>query len=219
MIDRNTIIEQVLEHKVIAILRGFNQEQLYRIMDALYEGDIRMAEITFDQSGKTSEEQTAEYIGNLSKKFAGRMHIGAGTVMTARQVELAVGAGAEFIISPDTCREVIEKTVELGAVSMPGSFSPTEAANAKRWGADFVKLFPIAELGTAHLKNIAAPLSHIRFLAVGGVDAHNLTDYLRAGAVGVGVATSMVDRRAVEAGDFETVTKQARLYHDLAMSV
>ena len=130
--------------------------------------------------------------------------------MTETQVEYAYRAGAEFIISPDCYENVIKKTKELGMVSIPGAFTPTEAANAHRYGADFVKLFPNSEVNLSYLKALIAPLSHIKFLAVGGVNANNLKDYIAAGAKGVGVATAIADKKAIIAGDYEKITQLAK---------
>ncbi|MBR4012823.1 MAG: 2-dehydro-3-deoxyphosphogluconate aldolase, partial [Clostridia bacterium] len=157
-------------------------------------------------------------IRTLTDAFEGRVLVGAGTVMSTEQVELAYKAGAKYIISPDSCREVIEGTVELGMVSIPGVFTPTEAANAHRWGADFVKLFPNSEVNISYLKCLTVPLSHIRFLAVGGVNADNLADYLSAGAVGVGVATSIVNKKLIAEEKYDEITKLA-LAHTKAAGI
>ena len=148
----------------------------------------------------------------MKEKFEGRIRIGAGTVMTEKQVELAYNAGAEFIISPDCYENVIRKTRELGMVSIPGVFTPTEAANAYRFGADFAKLFPNSELNLSYLKAVMAPLSHIKFLAVGGVDHENMKAYLDAGAKGIGVATAIINKDAILAGNYEEITRRARLF-------
>ncbi len=102
--------------------------------------------------------------------------------MSEEQVETAANAGAQFIISPDCYEPVIKKIRELGLVSMPGCLTPTEAAMAHRWGADFVKLFPNSEFKLSYLKALIAPLSHIKFLSVGGVNENNLRDFIDAGA-------------------------------------
>ena len=214
-ISREAVIDAILEHKIIVILRGLSQDVLIPTVEAMEKGGIRLVEVTFDQSGKISDEQTAANIALLSKTFAGRVHIGAGTVMSREQVKLAADAGAEYIISPDACEEVIRYTRELGLVSLPGVFTPTEAANAHRWGADFVKLFPNSELKISYLKALTVPLSHIKFLAVGGVDPSNLTEYLAAGAKGVGVATAIADKKAIFAGDYEEVTRRAKAFTEL----
>lgn len=211
-ISREAVIDAILEHKIIVILRGLSQDVLIPTVEAMEKGGIRLVEVTFDQSGKISDEQTAANIALLSKTFAGRVHIGAGTVMSREQVKLAADAGAEYIISPDACEEVIRYTRELGLVSLPGVFTPTEAANAHRWGADMVKLFPNSELSLSYLKALLAPLCHIRFLAVGGVNEKNMKDYLEAGASGIGVATAIVNKKLIAEGKFDAITELARAY-------
>ena len=215
---REQIISNIERSKIVVIMRGMTTEQLVKTVDAMEKGGIRLVEVTFDQSKKIPDEQTAENIRVLSETFEGRVMVGAGTVMSVEQVELACKAGAKFIISPDAYEPVIRRTVELGRVSMPGIFTPTEAANAYRWGADFVKLFPNSEMKVSYLKCLVVPLSHIRFLAVGGVNADNIKEYLDAGAKGVGVATSIVNKKLIAEGNYEEITKLA-LAHTRAAGI
>ena len=215
MLNRTEIIKDVEQNKIIVILRGLNTEQLINTVEAMARGGIKLVEVTFDQSGAISDEETASNIRTLANHFAGRVRMGAGTVMTEKQVQLAYEAGAEFIISPDCFEPVIKKTRELGMVSMPGAFTATEAANAHRYGADFVKLFPNSEMKVTYLKALIAPLSHIKFLAVGGVNAENLLDYINAGAKGIGVATAIANKKDIFAGDFDAVTRRAKEFTDL----
>ena len=212
MLNRNEIIKDIEENKIIVIMRGFSTEQLIASVDAMEKGGIRLVEVTFDQTGATSDDTTAAYIRTLKKHFEGRVRVGAGTVMTEKQVEMAYNAGAEFIISPDCYEAVIKRTRELGMVSIPGAFTPTEAANAHRFGADFVKLFPNSEVKVSYLKALVAPLSHIKFLAVGGVNHENMAEYFAAGAKGIGVATAIADKKSIFAGDYEDITRRARLF-------
>lgn len=212
MLNRKEIINDIEINKIIVIMRGFTEEQLVNSVEAMEKGGIKLVEVTFDQTGKVGDEVTALYIHTLKKRFDGRVRIGAGTVMTESQVEIAYKAGAEFIISPDSYEGVIRKTRELGMVSIPGAFTPTEAANAHRYGADFVKLFPNSEVNISYLKALAVPLSHIKFLAVGGVNADNMQEYLAAGAKGIGVATAIADKKSIFAGDYEDITRRAKLF-------
>lgn len=212
MLNRDAIIQDVEQNKIIVIMRGFTTQQLIGAVDAMEKGGIRLVEVTFDQTGAVPDEVTAGNICALKERFSGRVRVGAGTVMTETQVELAHQAGAEFIISPDCYEPVIRKTRELGMVSMPGVFTPSEAANAHRYGADFVKLFPNSEVKSSYLKALAVPLSHIKFLAVGGVTHENMQEYLKAGAKGIGVATAIADKKAIFAGDYEEITRRARLF-------
>jgi 2-dehydro-3-deoxyphosphogluconate aldolase/(4S)-4-hydroxy-2-oxoglutarate aldolase len=212
MLNREEIIRDIEENKIIVIMRGFTTEQLICAVDAMEKGGIRLVEVTFDQTGSISDETTASYIRALKENFEGKVRIGAGTVMTEAQAELAFAAGAEFIISPDSYEPVIRRTRELGMVSIPGVFTPTEAANAHRFGADFVKLFPNSEVEISYLKALAVPLSHTKFLAVGGVNHENMMDYFKAGAKGIGVATAIADKKAIFAGDYEEITRRAKLF-------
>lgn len=207
---KENIISAVEREKVIVIVRGIAKEKLIPLAQAMYDGGVRLLEITYDASGKTSDEETAASIKMLSDHFEGRMYIGAGTVLKATQVELTAKAGGKFIISPDTNKAVIEKTGELGLVSMPGALTPTEIADAHRYGADFVKLFPVSTFGPEYVKALKAPLSHIKLLAVGGVDEKNIADYAKAGACGFGIGSNIVNKKLIDAGQFDKITELAR---------
>ena len=212
-INRSAVIDTLLESKILLIVRGYTAGQLVRIGEAAYAGGIREMEVTFDQRKIVPDSETARMITALAEAFRGRMHVGAGTVMTPEQVRIAGEAGAEFIVSPDSCEPVIAETRRLGLVSMPGAFTATEAAMAHRWGADFVKLFPGGALGPKYLKDLATPLSHIRFLAVGGVTLENIRAYGQAGAKGYGISTGIIRREWVEAEDYAAITGQTRRYY------
>lgn len=209
--NRENVIKAVEEHKIIVILRGLDLNELRGCVRAIREGGIRCCEVTYDSKGNPTDEVTASYIKALVEEFPD-MHIGAGTVLTERQVELTAAAGGEYIISPDTNVDVIRKTRELGLVSMPGALTPSEATLANRTGADFVKLFPNGEMKPSYIKAVAVPLSHIRFLAVGGVNENNAAEYLRSGAVGIGVANGIINKEMIKAGKFAELTALARKY-------
>ncbi len=211
---KTEIIRAIEDYKIIAILRRIYMKDFLQTVDALYKGGIRLMEVTFDQAGGFSEETTVEQIKLIKSHYNGQVLAGAGTVMNTRQVRAAYEAGAGYIISPNTSREVIEETVRLGLVSMPGALTPTEIQNAHEWGADFVKVFPADDLGPAYIKGISAPLNHIKLIAVGGISADNLTDYIKAGAVGVGVASSLVNRSLIDSGQFDSLTGLARKFTD-----
>lgn len=207
---REQVIKSIEKEKIVVIVRGVARENLIPLTQAMYEGGIRLLEITYDATGKTTDAETAANIEMLAKHFEGRMYIGAGTVIRPVQVELTAKAGGKFIISPDTNKEIIEKTRELGLVSMPGALTPTEIADASRFGADFVKLFPVSTFGTEYVKAVKAPLSHVKLLAVGGIDEKNIADYAKAGACGFGVGSNIVNKKLIEAGEFGKITELAK---------
>ena len=207
---REQIIQEVLQHKVIAIVRGVYGEDCIKLAQALWEGGIRLLEVTFNQQDKSQWEKTLKSIRCLNETLGDRMRFGAGTVTSVELVRLAKEAGASFIVSPDTCEEVIRETVALGMVSMPGALTPTEVLTAHRSGADFVKLFPAGELGSGYLKAVRAPLNHVRLLAVGGVDEKNAAEFIQAGAVGVGAGGKLVNKQWIAEGNWEQITLHAR---------
>lgn len=208
----NDLTSLIKKEKLIVIVRGVEKDKLIPLAEAMAAGGIRLLEITFDATGKVSDEETAARIRMLVSHFGDRLAVGAGTVLTEKQVTLTKEAGGRFIISPDTCEDVIRKTKALGMLSMPGALTPSEITAAHRAGADFVKLFPVTSLGTAYVKAVKAPLSHIPLLAVGGVDETNMADYLKAGVAGFGVGSNIIDKAALADGDYEKITALAEKY-------
>lgn len=207
---RNHIINEVLDKKVVAIVQGVYAEDCVRLAQALYEGGITLLEVTFDQSNPAIWHRTTDTISLLNQTLGDKMTFGAGTVTSVELVNLARDAGAKFIVSPDAQEDVIKATVEAGMVSMPGALTPTEVTSAHRWGADFVKLFPVTGLGAAYIKAIRGPLNHIRLLAVGGVSEKNVKEFLQAGCVGVGVGGQLVNKQWVAEGAFDKITAFAK---------
>ena len=209
---REKIIQKILDKKAIAIVRGVYDEDCVKLAAALADGGIELLEVTFDQRSAEERQRTCDTIRALNAELGGRMAFGAGTVTTVEMVEMAKEAGAKFIISPDTNEAVIKATVAAGMVSVPGALTPTEIAHAHNCGADFVKLFPANAMGPAYLKAICAPLSHVRILAVGGVDERTVNDYLAAGAVGAGVASCLFRKEWIQAGEWERITDAAKAF-------
>ena len=209
---RERIIQEILDKKIISIVRGVEPDKMVRIAEALYEGGVTMIEVTFNQKNPASWQETADSIAAIKAAMGDKMFVGAGTVTSVELVDMAANAGAGYIISPDTDPDVIARTRELGLVSLPGAYTPTEAKQAHNAGADFVKLFPCVGDAPAYLKALCAPLSHIQFLAVGGVTADNAADFLKAGAVGIGVGSSLVNKKWADAGEFWKITEEAKRF-------
>lgn len=196
-------------NKVIAILRGVDPDKVLPVAEALYAGGIRLLEITFIQNAPDRFSETTAAIHQLHEHFNGKMLIGAGTVLSVEQLEMARDAGAAFMIAPDTNIEVIKRAKELGMVAIPGAMTPSEIMTAYNNGADYVKVFPAADLGTSYIKAIKGPISHIPMMAVGGVDVSNAADFMKAGMCGLGVGGTLVDKKAIAAGEYEKLTAVA----------
>lgn len=211
----NAVIDTIKKYKVIAIVRNVAPDNILETARALFDGGIRLMEVTFNQSSSTCEEDTQKSIRTISENFGDKVCVGAGTVMTEKQVEAAVNAGAKYIISPNTDADVIRKTKELGAVSIPGVFSPSEITAAYKMGADFVKIFPADVLGVSYIKAVTSPISHIPILAVGGINEENLAEYMRTGICGVGVGSNLVNNKLISQGKFSELTKLAEKYTNI----
>ena len=195
-------------------MRGIHPDMIIPAAQALYNGNIRLIEVTFDQASANCERETAKAIASLYRHFGDKLLVGAGTVMNTSQVEAAVNAGAKYIISPNTDIEVIKKTVSMKAVSIPGALSPTEIAMAYSAGADFVKIFPAGEFGIGYFKAVKAPLNHIPLIAVGGIDENNMNDFFAAGAAGIGVGSNIVNKKLINEGKFKELALLARKYQE-----
>ena len=204
--------ELIQTERMIVIVRGVKSEQLIPLAEAMYAGGVRLLEVTYTASGKVSDEETVKNIGDLVKHFGDRMQIGAGTVLTEKQVALTAAAGGKYVISPNANPAVIKATKAAGLISIPAAYTPTEIEAAYECGADFVKLFPVTSLGPAYVKAVRGPLNHIPLLAVGGVDLSNLADYAKAGVSGFGIGGNIVDKKMLDAGDYAAITALAERY-------
>jgi 2-dehydro-3-deoxyphosphogluconate aldolase/(4S)-4-hydroxy-2-oxoglutarate aldolase len=178
--------DKLIAAKVIAIVRG-DYAGVYRPMvDALLAGGVRAIEITLNSSG------ALEAIHMLADEYGDQALVGAGTVLETKQVAQVKEAGGTFIVCPHTDEAIIRAALDLGLEPTPGALTPSEIMAAHRAGARLIKLFPATLGGVDYLKQIRAPLNHIQFIPTGGIDASNAVDYLRAGAVAVGVGSSLV---------------------------
>ncbi|GAU75554.1 bifunctional 4-hydroxy-2-oxoglutarate aldolase/2-dehydro-3-deoxy-phosphogluconate aldolase [Fusibacter sp. 3D3] len=199
------VINWVEKYKIIAIFRDVDRSNLIETCKALYEGGIRLMEITFNQSSENGKEETYESIKMLDQALGNKVCIGAGTVMTLEQVDLAVKAGAKYIISPNFDKSVVERSVELGVVAIPGVMTPSEITNAYQAGASFAKVFPAGNFGADYIKAIKSPMSHIPLLAVGGIDEKNAKSFIEAGCLGVGIGSSLVNKELIKDKQFDAL--------------
>lgn len=216
---REETMKWVEREKIIAIVRGVEPEKCLKVADALYEGGIRLMEVTFNQKDPASFADTAAAIKAIGEKYEGKMLVGAGTVTTVELVEIAAAAGAKYMISPDVNEDVIRRTRELGLVSMPGAFTPTEILTAHRAGADYVKVFPAGEMGPSYMKAVRAPISHVKLLAVGGINEKNAADFLKTGVYGLGIGGNLANKSWIDAGEFDKLTETAKNLVEIVKTV
>ena len=209
-IVREDIIKRVKDKKIVVIVRGVYGQNCLNLVKALYEGGIELIEVTFDQSSEENQAKTVSTIKLINETMQGKVIMGAGTVTSLSMLNEAYNAGAKFIVSPDTNPEIIKATVQKGMVSMPGAMTPTEILTAYNSGADFVKVFPVLNLGFAYIKAVRGPFNNIPLLAVGGVNENNVGEFIKAGAVGAGVGGNLVNKEWIKNGEFEKITALAK---------
>jgi 2-dehydro-3-deoxyphosphogluconate aldolase/(4S)-4-hydroxy-2-oxoglutarate aldolase len=183
-----TDLERILHHQLVCILRGADTAKVMQIVQMLYDGGIRLVEITMNSPNPLAS------IEKLSEAFSGKMLIGAGTVLNTAMAKDAIAAGAKFIISPTVNSETIRCTKAQDVVSIPGAYTPTEILTAFEAGGDIIKVFP-ARGNVDYLKDIQAPLPHIPLMPTGGITPENIVSFKKAGAVAFGIGSSIVDMK------------------------
>ena len=195
---------------IVAIIRGFEPETCLRLAEAYRKGGIDRVEVTFNQKAPDTWKDTAAAIRSIKDRFAADMKVGAGTVLTEDQLKICEDAGGEFMVTPNTNPSLIRKCVADGLQAMPGALTPSEAVEAWNAGASYVKIFPAGSLGPGYIKAIMAPLSHIPFLAVGGIGPDNIADFIKAGCVGAGVGGNLTNKEWIKAGEWDKITAVAK---------
>jgi 2-dehydro-3-deoxyphosphogluconate aldolase/(4S)-4-hydroxy-2-oxoglutarate aldolase len=195
---------QIRQTGIIAIIRGdFPFERLLAIAGAIAEGGVSVVEVTLNSRG------ALEGIAALRRQAGDDMLIGAGTVRTLEEVNAALDAGAQFLVSPNFDPASVARSQEVGVLHLPGVFTASEAQTAYAAGCQMVKLFPADALGPRYLKALRAPLNDIDFVPTGGIEAANIVEYVRAGAVAFGVGSSLVKSADQDLADLRE--KAARL--------
>jgi 2-dehydro-3-deoxyphosphogluconate aldolase/(4S)-4-hydroxy-2-oxoglutarate aldolase len=204
--SRDTILRRILDCGIVAVVRAESGESLVKVVQALAEGGVTAAEITF------TVPDAIDVIRQVRKEVGDAVVLGAGTVLDAETARVALLAGAEYIVAPTVNLEVIRLCRRYDKAVMPGALTPTEVLTAWEAGADVVKIFPADVGGPAYLKALRGPLPQVRMMPTGGVDLNTAESFLKAGACCLGVGGSLVEARAVAAGDFVRIGDLARQY-------
>lgn len=198
-----TTISQILQSKIVAIIRGANPDDVPAIANALFEGGVKVLEITLNSPKALS------VIEELSVKMKDKILVGAGTVLDAASAVDAISAGANFIISPTLDFYTIQITKTYGAVSIPGAYTPTEVLAAFKNGADIIKVFPACN--PQYIRDLRGPLSQIPLMPTGGVNLANIKEFHNAGGVVFGIGSALVNaNHPVTAKSLQQLTQRAR---------
>lgn len=199
-------IQLIRETGIVAIVRGTGIDSLLKVAESLKEGGVRVIEVTLNTPG------AIEMIGELVKKYGNEMLIGAGTVLDPETARLVILAGAKFVLGPTLNLEVSKLCKRYNTVYVPGVFTPTEIMTAWEAGAHVVKIFPAGSVGPRYIKELRGPLPQVEMMPVGGVTLDNAAEFIKAGAVALGIGGELVDRNAVDAGRFDLLTEKARQF-------
>jgi 2-dehydro-3-deoxyphosphogluconate aldolase / (4S)-4-hydroxy-2-oxoglutarate aldolase len=201
---RAAIVRDIETMAVVAVIRLKDPARLRAVVDALAEGGVRALEVTMTVPG------AVELIRELAPGLPGGFLLGAGTVIDGDTARAVIDAGARFVVSPVFRPDMIRACHDRGVPAMPGCFSPTEILAAHESGADIVKVFPAAMLGPQFIRDVRAPLPQVKLMPTGGVTLDNAGDWIRAGAVAVGLGSALLDAPAIERGRFDIITANAR---------
>lgn len=204
------IISLLLNPGIIAVVRAQKSEQVIPLAEALIAGGVVAIEITM-----TTPDAIAA-IRKAREKLNHCAVIGVGTVLDEATCRTALGAGAEFVVTPVCRTELVAIAHASDRPIMLGAFTPTEAQTAHEAGADFVKIFPADNLGPGYIKAIRAPLPHLRLVPTGGVDVHNVADFLKAGCAALGVGSSLVSAKLLQEANWPELTRRASQFVEAA---
>lgn len=213
MRTRAEICARLMDPGIIAVVRAKSAEQVAPLTEALLAGGVIAIEITMTTPNAIGA------IREASKKFGARALIGVGTVLDANTCREAIAAGAEFVVSPITRPEIAETAHAADRPVMLGAYTPTEAQLAHEAGADFIKIFPADGLGPNYIKALRAPLPHLRIVPTGGVDLHNVADFLKAGCAALGVGSSLLNAKILNEGNWAELTRLAGEFVKAAKAV
>ena len=198
--DKETVLQKIQEVGLVAVVRAESAQQARKITDACIEGGVAAIEMTFTvpQADKVIAELAATY-------SAEQIILGAGTVLDPETARIAILNGAQFIVSPYFSAETAKLCNRYRVPYMPGIMTIREAIEAMEAGADILKLFPGDVMGPKMIKAIRGPLPYVKIMPTGGVDADNVGDWIKAGAVAVGAGSCLP--AGAKTGDYESITK------------
>ncbi len=203
--NKETIVNEVISRKAVAVLRIKEAGKLKKVIDAIYEGGISVVEITM------TVPNAIRLIEKMSGELSKNILFGVGSVLDSRTAEDAVKAGAKYVVSPVLKKEIIETAHRLDVPAMPGCFTPTEIQTAYESGADIIKVFPADILGMAFFKGVLAPMPHLKLMPTGGVTLINAGDWIKSGACAVGIGSALLDEEAIKNENYSKISDNARM--------
>ena len=203
MMTKTDKLNLIRETGVIAILRAKRADQLLAAAEAIRTGGVRVIEVTMTTPGALGVIETA------AGRYGDEILFGAGSVLDAETARAAILAGAGFIVAPTMRLETISLCNRYSIPVLPGCYTPTEMLTAWEAGADMIKLFPADVGGPNLIKAIRAPLPQLEIVPVGGVNLDTAAEFIRQGAAALGVGSSLINQKLLDAGDQAELTRRA----------
>jgi 2-dehydro-3-deoxyphosphogluconate aldolase/(4S)-4-hydroxy-2-oxoglutarate aldolase len=208
--NKPNILQRIRDAGLIPVVRAESADQARRAVEAIMAGGLSVLEVTMTVPG------AIEVIEELTKAFGAEALIGAGTVLDTETADRCIQAGAQFIVSPALDEETIAFCHVHDVAIFPGALTPTEVVRAWNAGADAVKVFPAGAVGGAsYLKSLKAPLPQIELIPTGGVSLETAADFIKAGAMALGVGADLVDLKALQDGNDQLITERARQFLEI----
>lgn len=191
-------------HRAIAVIRALDFDRGFHMAKAVAAGGMQSIEISW------SSDRSAELIDRLRSDLP-HCTIGAGTLFNRFQLREAIAAGAQFLFSPHTDIDMIQAAIEAEVPIVPGALSPTEIVTAWQAGASAVKVFPVSAVGGAnYIRSLQGPLGHIPLIPTGGITLQNARESIEAGALAVGLGSSLFPQSYVDSQDWQAITTIAQ---------
>jgi len=199
------VARRIGEIGIVPVVRAAGVEEAQQAVDAILAGGIPVVEITMTVPG------AVEVIRSVARQFAGKVLVGAGTVVTREQALACLDAGAQFLVSPGLSLAMVRAARERNIVAIPGALTPTELMAATAEGAEVVKIFPCGSVGgPKYLKALRGPFPNAKVIPTGGVNAGNAAEYITAGAFAIGVGSDLVETAALRQGKPEKIVVAAK---------
>lgn len=200
-------LARLREVGIVPIIRAPSADAAVAVADALLQAGLAVAEITFTVPNATQAIET------VAKRFSGKMLVGAGTVTDSEGAKRAIGAGAEFIVTPCLVPAVVEAAHKVDVAVLPGALTPSEVFEAFRLGGDLVKVFPVQSMGgAAYLRALRGPFPDIPLVPTGGVTLENIAEMFHAGAAAVGVGSELISKAALDRRDYAAIGELAKQF-------
>ncbi len=177
---------------IVGIIRNLSFDTIEKILPIYLSAGLTTIEITMNT------QAAAEIIRFAADKYKGQLNVGAGTVCNTDDLDLAIKAGSQFIVTPILDPDVVQACVSKNIPVFPGAYTPTEIYQAWKLGASMVKVYPATSLGPEYIKDVKAPLNKIKLMPTGGINLDNIQTFIKAGADGLGIGSQLFDKTLIK---------------------